>query len=166
MVGVGHLEHDFLDPLQILLTCDECNKKCDRECLKSGHDLIFKPSDIVLVLHEAKKRYLGDGELRNVHLFLDEVSHLGTDWASLDELAENPTNSIWLSSNPEHYNENIERINLRNFKNISLDLVLRNTKLINNLANDVRRYILGYRKVAKKINLVYSEEQTILVYTT
>ena len=145
---VGHLEHDILEPLQISLTCDVCNKNCDRECLKSGHDLIFKASDIVRILHEAKKRHLGDEELRNVHLFLDEVSHLGTDWASLDKLAENPTNSIWLGSNPEHYHENIERINLRNFKNISLDLVLRNTKLINNLANDVRKYILGFCKVA------------------
>ena len=68
----------------------------------------------------------------------------------MDNLAENPTNSIWLGSNPEHFNENIERINLQNFKHISLDLVLRNTRLINNLANDIRRYTLRYSKAAKK----------------
>ena len=101
------------------------------------------------ILRESKKKYLENGELRNVHLFLDEVSHLGQDWCLLDKLAEDPTNSIWLSSNPEYYYENIQRIKLVNFKNIRLDLVLRNTKLINNLCNDIRRYLLSYSKVAR-----------------
>ena len=106
---IGNLEHDFLEPLQISLTCLECNtrrsqkiknlnKKWGSQCLKSHHAAIFKSSDIVQILRETKKRYIGDEELRNVHLFLDEVSHLDQDWASLDKLAEDPTNSIWLSS--------------------------------------------------------------------
>ena len=152
-IVVGHLQHDFLQPLRILLSCEECNKQSDTDCLNNNHRVIFKPSDIIRILCESKKKYLGDGDLGNIHLFLDEVSHLGQDWASLDRLAENPTNSMWLGLNPEFYHENMKRINLQNFKRISLDFVLRNTKQINNLANDIRRYTLSYSKVAMQVNV-------------
>ena len=117
--------------------------------------LVLRILDLVRVLKVISEKY--EVSFDNVHLFLDEVSSLGQDWTFFDKFSSKYDNVVWLALNSEFHIEldDSKVLALDSFETRNLDHVLRNTKLICLLSNEVRKFVLECSNFEQKMSTAF-----------
>ena len=135
------------DPKYLEPETEPCIYKQNINKRSESNYVQFTATDLIKIVEHTGKQLLGNENLNNVHLFLDEVSSRGYDWKLLDQWAATSRSTIWMGINGGNVSSSKEDCSLETFTEQKLSLVLRNSRLICQLANDVRKYLLLYERL-------------------